>query len=430
MPTTVTHREDCRLCQSKNVELVVPLKPVPLAEKYCSSPEAAKDVERFPIDLYMCKECGHVQLLDVIDSDTLWDDYTYFSGQTKGIVDHFREIASQIIKTYKVPEAGLVIDIGSNDGSLLRQFKDQGCKVLGIDPAREIAMKATEGGIPTLPELMSYEIAESIHEEHGSAAVVTAFNVFAHADNLGSMADSIKKMLASDGVFVFECQYLLDIIDKMLLGTIFHEHMSHHSVKPMMRFLNEHGLELIDVHRNSIQHGSIVGFAQHRNGPRNQTQEVADLLSLEESWKLDKTESVHKFGEKIDALRREISQLLEEIKQNGLSVAGYGAARSGPTIIAQFGLQDSIEYILDDHPMKTGKYTPGDGIEVISTKELYTRRPDYVFILAWIHAKKIIEGNKKFLENGGKFVVCFPELQIVDASSPYVGPKSECAVAN
>lgn len=416
MKTTFFHRSQCRLCSSANVELVIALEPVPLAEKY-SLPGESHVAETYPLDVYMCKDCGHVQLLDVIDSDTLWDDYTYHSGQTQGIIDHFKDVAQEIVQKFQPAPGSLVIDIGSNDGSLLRPFKDAGFKVLGIDPARQIAAKATASGIETLPELMTVELADKIRAERGPASVITAFNVFAHADDMGSIAEGIRRMLAPDGVFFFEAQYLMDIVDKMLLGTIFHEHMSHHSLKPMQAFLARHGLELIDVKRVNIQKGSIIGTVQLRGAARQVQPAVHELLALEKEKKLDEVETVKGFATRLEANKKKMVALLREWKAQGKKVAAYGAARSGPTFIVQFGLGDSLEYILDDHPQKVNKLSPGDRIPVVPTSELSVRRPDYVVILAWVHAKKIIANNRKFLEEGGAFVVLCPDVQIVDAQS-------------
>jgi SAM-dependent methyltransferase len=416
MKATLIHRDNCRLCGSKKIQLVVKLAPIPLAEKYTTTADA-KGADAFPIDLYMCLDCGHVQVLDVIDSDTLWDDYTYHSGQTKGIVEHFEQVADKLVSKVRPAAGSLVIDVGSNDGSLLRQFKQRGHKVLGIDPAKDIARKATESGIETIPELMSVALARKVREKHGPASVITAFNVFAHADDMGGMADSIRTMLAPDGVFLFEVQYLMDIIDHMLLGTIFHEHMSHHSLKPMIQFLGRHDMELIDVERVTIQKGSIIGTAQPKGGPRKASPAVAELLALETARKLDRPETVMEFGRKLDKLKSQTAQLVEDWKAKGATVAGYGAARSGPTLIAQLDLGKVIGCIFDDHPQKVGKFSPGDRIPVLPTSELYKRKPDYVIILAWIHAKKIIAGNREYLEEGGHFVVCCPEVQVIGADS-------------
>ena len=416
MKTKFIHRDNCRLCSSKNLELVVALAPVPLAEKY-TLPGEPDDCESFPLDLYMCRDCGHVQLLDVIDSDRLWDDYTYHSGQTKGIIEHFEEVAEQTIRRYQPPAGSLVIDIGSNDGSLLRPFKQRGYRVLGIDPAREIARKATESGIETLPELMTEDLARSIREKYGPASIITAFNVFAHADDLNGMAESIRQMLAPDGVFLFEAQYLVDIVEKMLLGTIFHEHMSHHSLKPMKTFLARHGMELVDVERVTIQKGSIIAAVQHQGGPRTIQPAVGELLALEEERGLDKCATVKQFAERLERNQRKIGELIAQWKSRGATMAAYGAARSGPTFIVQFGLGDVISCIFDDHPQKVHRLSPGDRIPVVPTEELCKRMPDYVFILAWIHAKKIVAGNRKYLEQGGHFVVLCPDIQVIDAHS-------------
>jgi hypothetical protein len=412
MSVTLIKRKTCRLCNHPKLEKVVDLKPIPIAEKYTTL-EEPPDHSVYPIDLYMCRNCGHVQLLDVINSDTLWEDYTYHSAQTKGIVDHFKEISKSIIEKNQPKKGSLIIDIGSNDGSLLRPFQEKGYEVLGIDPALEIARKATQNGIKTLPELFTSDIARQICDTKGKASVVTAFNVFAHADNMEQMAEGICHLLSKEGVFIFEFQYLLDIIDKMLLGTIFHEHMSHHSLLPMVKFLDNHGMEIIDLERNNIQHGSIVGTAQLKGGGRVQKPIVAETLNNEMQRKIDKPEALQPFINCLVNMQKKFSELMSVWKENNASVAGYGAARSGPTLIAQFNIGSFIEVIFDDHPQKVGKFSPGDHIEVLPTKELNNRRPDYTIILAWIHTNKIIENNKEYLGKGGLFVTCYPSVMVI-----------------
>ncbi len=393
---------------------MVKLEPIPLAENYSAHSETGKNAPRFPVDLYMCADCGHVQQLDVVDSKSLWENYTYYSGEAKGMPEHFDQVAAKIISTYHPPGGSLVIDIGSNDGSLLKPFKKAGYRVLGVDPAKEIARRATESGIPTIPELMSLELARRIRREQGPAHVVCTFNAFAHADNLGEMADGIRMMLASDGLFFFEVQYLVDIVDKVLIATIFHEHMSHHSVRPLTQFLDRHGMELIDAERVPIQHGSLIGTAQIiKGGKRNLGDSVRELLALEAERRLGELETLRQFGAKLKQLRERTASLVRKWKKSKASIAGYGAARSGPTLISQLGLTGVIEYIVDDHPQKVGKYSSGDGIPILPTEELYKRMPDYTVILAWVHAQKIIETNREYLDKGGHFIVLCPETRVV-----------------
>jgi SAM-dependent methyltransferase len=401
------------LCDSPNVELVVKLEPIPLSENYCADSETGKNAARYPVDLYMCAACGHVQQLDVVDSKSLWENYTYYSGEAKGMPEHFRQVATKIRESYRPAAGSLVIDIGSNDGSLLRPFRDAGHRVLGIDPATEIARLATESGIETVPALMSLDLANTIRRQHGPAQVVCMFNAFAHADNMGEIAAGIRAMLAPDGLFFFEAQYLLDIIDRVLIATIFHEHMSHHSVKALTMFLDRHGMELIEVERVPIQHGSLIGTVQLKGASRPVQDSVRQLLALEAQRGLDKLETLRNFAAQVQQQKERTSRLAHEWQRAKLSIAGYGAARSGPTLISQLGLTGAIDYIVDDHPQKVNRYSSGDGIRILPTAELVKRMPAYTVILAWVHSAKIIETNQDYLDKGGRFVVLCPETRVV-----------------
>jgi len=410
----VSHRDTCRLCGSKHVERVVSLQPIPLSENYSTDRNVAANAPRYPVDVYMCADCGHVQHLDVINPEVLWASYTYFSGHAKGMPEHFEQMADKIVARSRPPVGSLVLDIGSNDGSLLKPFKQAGYRVLGIDPATDAAKRANDAGIPTIPSLMTLDLAKKIRDEHGPAQVICAFNVFAHADDLGEMVDCVHTMLAPDGLFFFEAQYLLDILDGVLIATIFHEHMSHHSVKPLIPFLDRHGLELIAVERQrKIQHGSLIGTVQLKGGKRPVEASVGESLALENERHLADLQTLRDFDAKVKQLRDRTATLTAKWKREGAKIAGYGAARSGPTLISQLGLAGKIDYIVDDHPQKVGKYETGDGIPIVPTSQLCERMPDYTVILAWVHSQKIIASNREYLDKGGRFVVLCPETRIV-----------------
>ncbi|WP_316207216.1 MULTISPECIES: class I SAM-dependent methyltransferase [unclassified Bradyrhizobium] len=410
---TVTRRQTCRLCGSRNVERVVELSPIPLSENYSYDQAVAAKAPRYPVDVFMCGDCGHVQQVDIIDPETLWDSYTYFSGDAKGMPEHFQGVAAKAITAAAAPAGALVVDIGSNDGSLLKPFKAADYRVLGIDPATDAAKRANDAGIPTITSLMTRDLARKIREEHGPAHIICAFNVFAHADDLGEMVDCVREMLAPDGLFFFEAQYLLDIVDGMLIATLFHEHLSHHSVKPLISFLDRHGLELIAVERAAIQHGSLIGTVQLKGSARPVQDSVRELVALETERRLDKLETLQAFGAKVKELRIRTAELIAKLKAKGATIAGYGAARSGPTLIIQMGLAGKIDYIVDDHPQKVGRYASGDGNLVVPTAELVKRMPEYTIILAWVHSKKIIENNQDYLNKGGHFIVLCPETRVV-----------------
>jgi len=406
-------RNVCRLCESSNLELVIPLMPTPVAEKYLTKDQLNQKEIICPLDLYMCKVCAHVQLLDIIDPKFLYSDYTYSSGNSSGLVQHFREYADKIIDKYKPKKNSLVIDVGSNDGTLLGFFKDYGLKVLGVDPAKEIAQKATLNGIKTLPEFMNAELSQSIKKKYGLAKIITANNAFAHMDDLIGMLESIKALMSPDGIFFFEVSYLLDVIQKVLLGTIFHEHHSYHSLKPLIKFMNRFNMEIIDVERVTIQGGSLIGTVQIIGGPHKVSTSVNKLIELETKEKLDQPETIKSFATKIKKLKNELGNILTNYKNQGKTIAGFGAARSGTTLITQMGIGKLLDFIVDDSPEKQGKFTPGDHILVKSTNAIYEKKPDYLFILAWVHAKKIIENNKRYLDEGGHFIICFPEVRII-----------------
>ncbi|MGQ0683674.1 methyltransferase domain-containing protein [Bradyrhizobium sp.] len=413
MAATLSRRQTCRLCDSKNVERVVNLEPIPLSENYSTDRDIAANSARFPVDVYMCADCGHVQHLDIIDPKDLWESYRYFSGNAKGMPEHFRRMAEKMMRKAQAPKGSLVIDIGSNDGSLLKLFKQVGHRVLGIDPATDVAEQANASGIPTIPSLMALELARKIREEHGPAHIVCAYNVFAHDDNLAGIAESVRTVLATDGLFFFEAQYLMDIVEGALVATFFHEHMSHHSVKSLVQFLDRHGLELIATERTRAQHGSLIGTVQLKGGRRPVEDSVTQLLALEQERHLSEPQTLRDFGAKIKELRERTIGLVAKWKKEGAKIAGYGAARSGPTLMAQFGLAGALDYIVDDHPQKVGKYETGDGVLIVPTSQLYERMPNYTVILAWVHSKKIIETNQEYLDKGGHFVVLCPEARVV-----------------
>ena len=410
---TARERKACRLCNSDDLRLVVPLAPTPVAEKYSDCLEEAPNVPVHPLDLFMCLHCGHVQLLHIVDPEFLYRDFNYRSAGTPSLVEHFDDTAEFVSSNYHFSKSPLVVDIGSNDGSLLNCFKKRGFSVLGVDPARDIAAEASAAGIPTLPEFLTPTIVKRIIEEHGAASVVCAFNVFAHTDDLEGMTSCIRDLLAPDGIFVFECSYLGDILERMLLGTIFHEHLSHHSITPLAAFLSRMGLELVDVRRNAIQGGSIVGTAQKTGASHPVLPTVHKILGNEAQARITAPETIMQFSRSLSDAAWKLSAFIEQQQAISKSFWGFGAARSGTTLITQLDLGKIIDCIVDDNSAKQGKFTPLHGIPIVPTKLLYKEMPDFIFILAWIHTDTILTAHRPYLEAGGKFVVCFPEPKVV-----------------
>ncbi|MEC4868838.1 MAG: class I SAM-dependent methyltransferase, partial [Jaaginema sp. PMC 1078.18] len=402
-------RSFCRLCESPNPRKVLPLNPVPVGEHYSETPPKGKEL-RFPIDLYHCNNCSVVQTQDDIASNFLWEGYTYFSGQTQGILEHFQDFVQFYKETYGIPSSSHVFDIGSNDGSLLNLFKHEGCSVYGIDPSDIVATVAEKSGIKTFIGLFSESIISSFPSEHQTADIITAFNVFAHSPDMPGMIRGVKKMLKPEGIFCFEVQYLGDIVKRKLLGTVFHEHMIHYSLTAVQNFLAAYGMKLINFTRNPIQMGSIVFFCTHQNSGYKPDSVVNEMLKHEQSTSLVNGNWGEEFAEYISQQRERVRCYREMWQAKGFKVVGYGAARSGPTLAIQFGLEHCLEYVLDDHPSKCGKYGVFEAIEVHPTQELYTVQPNVAVILAWIHTKKIIQNNIDYLKAGGRFIALWPEV--------------------
>lgn len=414
MKKIYTTRSTCRLCNSKNLNLVVPLGKSPVSEKYLTKENLSETQIRVPLDLHFCLDCTHVQILDIVDPNFLWSDFTFKTSHNPALVEHFNDLTKRILNFNPIGTNDLIIDVGSNDGTLLRCFKEAGYgNILGVDPANVIAAEAAQNGIPTMTAVMNEETAQTILKENGQAKIVTANNVYAHVDDLAGLTTAIKTVMKKDGIFVFEVSYLLDVVEKMLIGTIFHEHLCYHSVRAIKSFLKTQHLELIHVERGPEQGGSIVGYGQFCGGPRHIQDSVDKLLELEKERKLYKPETIRGMYDGLESVKAEVRGLISDLKKNEKSVAGFGAARAGTTLLSYFEIGHQIDFLVDDNKSKHYKFSPGDKIEVFPTSEIYHKRPDYLLILAWLHADIIIKKHHRFIDEGGAFLCLLPDVKIV-----------------
>ena len=413
MSVSVFRRDSCRLCGGHDLELVLQLAPTPIADDYVSMDRVDEVQKTYPLDLYLCLSCGHVQLAHVVDPEALYGEYIYLTLTSPGLVEHFRRYADALMRCVNLSQGAFVVDIGSNDGTLLRFFQEREMRVLGIDPAREIARRATESGIETLPSYFTSGLARRIRQERGPAALVTANNVFAHADALASMADGVRELLASGGVFVFEVSYLVDIVQKLLFDTIYHEHLCYHSVKPLDSFFPRHGMQLIDVQRIPSKGGSLHGTVQLAGGPRPVSPSVAELIALEASLGLDRPAPFKALATQLDSIKTRLLSLLNGLKAEGKTIAGYGASATVTTLIYHFDLGDMVTFLVDDNPRKHNTFSPGHYIPVLPSDAIYERDADYVLILAWRYAEPIMKKHQAFLDEGGHFIVPMPSVEVI-----------------
>ncbi|MCH9670784.1 MAG: class I SAM-dependent methyltransferase [Gammaproteobacteria bacterium] len=410
-------RTTCRLCTSPDLTQVLALTPTPPANAFVDATKLAEEQRCYPLDVHFCEACGHVQLVDVVDARVLFENYVYVSSTSPVFVKHFEDYAENLISQFDIPEGALVCDIGSNDGVFLRAFKDRGMRVLGVDPAKDIAKRATASGIPTIPQFFSQPIATTIAAEHGRAAAVTANNVFAHADDLSEIVSGVCQLLDEDGVFVFEVSYLLDVYRDTLFDTIYHEHVAYHTVEPLQRFFAQHAMVLLDAQRISPHGGSLRAVAGRANSKRVPNESVAQLIALEREAGLHRAQTFQDWAAKIQQRGRELRAELDARRQRGQRIAGFGAPAKATTLMYHYGLDaDVFEFIIDDSPLKQGLFSPGLHVPVLPFSALDENDIDCLVILAWNFAEPIIAKCQAFIEAGGSVVVPLPEVRVVEGA--------------
>ena len=406
-------RDTCRLCQSKNLEVVLSLEPTPLCDAYVLAERLKEVQETYPLDLYLCRDCGYVHLTYVVDPENIYTDYLYVTTSSMGLADHFQLYSKEVLRRLNPISDSLIIDLGSNDGTLLSFFKKQGMRVLGIEPAREIATKTTNLGVETLPEFFTSELADKIEEKYGFAKIITINNLFANIDDLDDTVEGVCKLLSPDGVFVMESSYLGDMIKNMVFDFIYHEHLSYFSVKPLLKFLDRFNMELIDVQRVPTKGGSLRYYIQKKGGPRAVSAFVDEMVVYENDHRLDLVETYETFSNEINARKSDLTNMISKLQKEGKTFAGFGGSATTTTLMYHFDLCDKIEYIVDDNPAKHNTYSPGCHIPVLSSEEIYERKPGYVIMFAWRYFEPITKKHQRFLDQGGHFIVPLPELEVI-----------------
>ena len=404
----------CRLCQSSDLVSVLKLASTPPANAFISKEKLQIKQKKYPLEIFFCKNCFHVQLTEVVDPKELFENYVYVSGTSSVFVDHFLNYAKDIIQRFNPSRDQYVLDIGSNDGTLLKFFKSMGFSVIGIDPAKEISKKASKEGINTINGFFNLETSQIIKKKYSKASVITANNVFAHCDDLSGMTEAISDLLAPGGIFVFEVSYLVDVYQKTLFDTIYHEHLSYHSVSPLMNFFKSKKMELIDVMKVNTHGGSIRCVVKNKEDSPEINDSVKTFINFENSLSFDESDTFVNFAKQIKERKQELNQLLFRIKSEGKSIAGFGAPAKATTLMYEFGLNsDILDFIVDDSPLKQELFSPGLHIPIYSSSFIDTLKPDYLLILAWNFSDSIIKKNKKFHESGGKFIIPLPKFEVI-----------------
>lgn len=407
----------CRLCKSALNKPVLVLPDTPLANEFVKTKEKQ---DLFPLEVCSCSKCGHYQLTESVGPIRLFRNYLFVAGTSPVNVEHFKQYAIHMVEKFALKPGSRILDIASNDGTLLKQFVTLGMSVLGIDPARNLAEEANKNGIPTIPEFFTEDRSDEMLKERGKFDVITANNVFAHVPDLADFAKGVKKLLAHNGVFSFEVSYFVDVCDKTLFDTMYHEHSSYHTLTPLIPFFQSHGLEVFDVERISNHGGSIRVFVRHALSGYHQITNAAVIEMLKQEEGIYKNVEILK--KNIKYLGLELRDKLRDYKEQGKSIAIFGAPAKATTLMYVLGIKKEwIDFAVDDAPLKQGTFTPGMHIPVYTSRAIIEHEPDVILILAWNFADSIINNVQKMWEDShpvcGKyryptFIVPLPELKI------------------
>lgn len=396
------------MCLGTKFKKVIDFGKNPLVNSLIEKEDLNKKEKTFPLVVEQCQNCDLVQIVNPIDSHQIYQeqDYLYFTGDMPTTEPYFREFARDVEKRFLKRE-DFIVEIGSNDGTWLNYFAntDPNYRILGIDPATNVVLRALKRHIPTIPQFFSEKLAKKIAFEWGKAKIIMGANCIAHLNDLHDLMGGVKALLADNGVFIVECNYWGGMVENKNYALIYHDHFSYFSLKNWMDFLKKFDMEVFDAWVTPAQGGSLRLFSSIK-GKRKPTFRFLKLFKEEIDSNLEGYETCQKYEKECREEARKLGDLIREFKSDESVIAGYGAAAKGFSVLKLAGIdQKQIDYFVDDSPAKQGKYTPVSHIPVISREKANNNLPDYFFITAPNYASVIIEKEKAFLQKGGKFIL-------------------------
>ena len=373
----------CRLCNNKNLKEKLSLNDSPLCDEYLKEKQTQKN---YPLALNLCKSCDFVQLSHVVPPEIIYKNYIYVTNSSPGLKNHFMKYAEDVSKNLFLNNNSLVIDIGSNDGTLLSCFKHFNNNVIGIEPSKKAADIANNNGIKTYANFFNKSLALEIVKNHKKADVITVNNLFANIEDLKDFITNIKLLLNDQGVFIIESSYLFKMIDNMVFDFIYHEHLSYLSIKPLQKWLSKNDLILFDVSNIETKGGSIRYYIAKKQSSWQVKSEALSFYTNEPSGV--QIENIFlDFKYKIAIIKNDLHNILNKYKDK--RIIGYGASATSTTMISEFNLYNYIEYLVDDNESKIGTFSPGYHIPVYNPEILINEKPDLIIILAWRFAEEI-----------------------------------------
>ncbi|OGA12232.1 MAG: methyltransferase [Betaproteobacteria bacterium RIFCSPHIGHO2_12_FULL_69_13] len=401
----------CISCGGSRLAPVLSLGKTPLANALLTAEQLARPEPRFALELVFCPDCSLVQITERVPPEQLFGEYAYFSSFSDTTVAAAKALAERLARERALGPGSLAMELASNDGYLLRHYRDAGVPVLGIEPAANIARVANERGIRTRCEFFGRELAETLAREGCRADVLHANNVLAHVPDLNGFVSGIERALKPSGVAVIEVPYVRDLIEKCEFDTIYHEHLCYFSVSALDALFARHGLGLAGIERIPAHGGSLRLFAAP-GAPRGAATKV--LLDEERSLGMLELAYYAGFGQRVEKLRRDLVALLARLRGEGKRIAAYGASAKGSTLLNYFGIDARhLEYVVDRSTEKQGRYTPGTHLPILPPERLREDRPDYLLLLAWNFLDEIAAQQAEYRGRGGRFIVPVPEVRVI-----------------
>lgn len=405
----------CRLCGSEKLSPFLDLGFTPPADQFKRHDQLKEPEISYPLEVCMCEQCGFAQLNHVVSPEVLYrNDYPYESSTTKTGHKHWESFAKRVVNKLKLSAKDLVVDIGSNVGVLLQAFKNQGVAIQGLDPAANIVMIAHDRGIDTICDFFNKESVEKIISAKQHASVITATNVFAHVDDFDTFMKNILFLLNEKGVFIFEAPYYVNLIKHLEYDTIYHEHLSYLSIKPLIPFFKKYDMEIFDIEQVDIHGGSFRTYIG-KKGQRPVNSIVDKMVREEEAFELYNMKKLEKFAQAVENNRRDLVWLLHSLKHEGKKIVGVSAPAKGMTLLNYCRIgPELLEVVTEKSSLKIGRVTPGTHIPVVSDDYLTEKQPDYALLLAWNFAEEIINNLSEYRKRGGKFIIPIPTPRIVE----------------
>ena len=402
----------CRVCNKKISDYFCDLGPTPLANSFITNKKLFNKEKNYPLKVYFCKKCYLPQLPEHVFAKNIFSNYDYFSSYSKSWINHSKNYVNEIIKDLNLNKENNICEIASNDGYLLQFFKQKGFKVLGVEPAKNVANKAIKKKINTLKIFFNYKNANKIKKKYGLQDLIICNNVYAHVPDILNFTKGLKELISKNGIITIEFPHYLNLIKKNQFDTIYHEHFSYLSLHSVNKILKKFKLIIFKVKKIDTHGGSLRVYIKHKKCKKFMVDDNYNKIFKEEKkLKIFDKENIKSFSIKLKKIRKDFIDLLLDLKLKGKKVVAYGAAAKGNTFLNYCNLGDNlIDFVVDKNPSKIGKFLPGSHLPIFSVKKLNQFKPDYIIILPWNIKNEVIEQVKKKLRT--KFITAIPKLRI------------------